>query len=749
MKKGMQRIAASYGGTWYERISALFVGTILCACLSVFEGYWWPESFAISYYTIAAVAVIHFIVPLSMWLLRSFLQLSATIVVVFRLAKKDWVVLPPSSSEPGEWLWWAQQHLAQLHPFIWFGLSLMALQMLLGSWSVTRPRLFGVVGAGILLLTVADSFTPIWLWDNVAVVVFAGLIWLVVNHLASLQRRHPSSWKELLEYPIGLLSPAIIVLSLLMLVGVNMPSLPPLLQDPYTLWKNARGEEVSVFLGDKAIIRDAASANGNASSGYSRDDGSLGGGFDYDYSPMMTVTTTRRSYWRGESKDNYTGTGWVDSQSLPQSPNYITNPVQKNRELMDEFRPLAETVEVDQTVTMIREDAYPVLFGAAAISKVNWFNGENEPFPDSMVWQASQWELLVRGVVYPRAYSITSQVTVLDEAALRQSNAAFAEPPLQEMYTELPDTLPDRVAQLAAEITAEGATAYDKAKLLENYLRSNYAYNNKPDLTKLSGQSTDFVDQFLFELWEGYCDYFSTAMAVMARTLDMPARWVKGFAPGALPADRMTVPGEFMEDINPDGAGTYTVRNSDAHSWVEIYFEGYGWIPFEPTAGFSFPYSMPEGAEPVIPDYDPAQLEEPAAQPSTENKSQGSFAWIWISAASIGLAGVAWIVIRRFGGLILLYRKLLGRDYSGNELIVAETGKLLRICKTRGLQREEHETLREAILRWSQSRKPLKEDFRYVLESFERAKYGAGIASKDETDRFVQKVNYLIGELKS
>jgi transglutaminase-like putative cysteine protease len=747
MKKGMRRIAALYEGTWYERLSALFVGAIICACLSVFEGYWWPESFAISYYTIAAVAIIHFIVPLSMWLLRSFLQLTATIIIVFRLARKEWVILPPASSEPGEWLWWLQQHLAQLHPFIWFGLALMVLQMLIGSWSITRPRLFGVVGAGVLLLTVTDSFTPIWLWDNVAVVVFSGLIWLVVNHLAHLQRRHPSSWKELLEYPVGLFSPAIIVLSLLMLIGVNMPSLPPLLQDPYTLWKNARGEEVSIFLGEKAIIRDASSANGNASSGYSRDDGALGGGFDYDYSPMMTVTTTRRSYWRGESKDLYTGAGWSDSVAPRRSGNTIN--VEKNKDFPDDSRPLAETVEVNQTVTMIRQDEYPVLFGASAISKVSWVNGENELFPYAMVWSPAQWELLApEGTRYPAVYSITSQVTVLDEEALRKTKAAIEEPLLQSMYTKLPETLPPRVTQLAADITAEGATAYDKAKLLETYLRSNYAYNNKPDLTKLTGESTDFVDQFLFELWEGYCDYFSTAMAVMARSLDMPARWVKGFAPGALPADQMMVPGEMMEDFNPDGAGTYTVRNSDAHSWVEIYFEGYGWIPFEPTAGFSFPYSMPEGVEPIIPDIDSSEVQEPEVEPAPVNKSQGDYTWLWVLAASIGAAGLGWIAIRRFGGLVLLYRKLSGRNYSGNELIVAETGKLLRFCKRRGLQREEHETLREAVQRWSQSRKPLKEDFRYVLESFEKAKYGAGIATKDETERFVQKVNYLIGELK-
>lgn len=749
MKKGLRLVGSYMSNQWYERLSAFFVAAILASCLSVFEGYWWPESYSISYYTIGAAALIHFLLPLRMWFIRSLSQLAATIFIVFRLARREWLIAPPLSNEPADLWWWMQQHLAQLHPFVWFGLSLMVIQIMLAVWSTTRPRLFGVVGAGVLLLTVADSFTPIWLWDDVAIVVFTGLIWLVANHLAKLQRSHPDSWREVLEYPIGLLSPAIIVLALLMLIGLNMPSLPPLLQDPYTIWKNARGEQVTVNLGEKAIVREETPvSNGNVSSGYSRSDSELGGGFDYDYSPMMTVNTNRRSYWRGESKDIYNGRGWDDSEVPGAIMPGALEIVRQNQPFLDENRSLAETVEVNQIVTMIREDQYPVLFGAAAISTINWVDGENESFPNDMFWLSNQWELTssIRSG-YPQIYALTSQATVLNEEGLRSSESGFQDVRQHAQYTNLPPDLPERVAQLAADITAEATNDYDRAKLLETYLRSNYAYNNKPDLTKLSGESTDFVDQFLFELWEGYCDYFSTAMAVMARTLDMPARWVKGFTPGSLPVDPGMMPGEMMGDINPDGQGTYTVRNSDAHSWVEIYFEGYGWISFEPTAGFSFPYTMPEGEAPVLPDFeasDPAAAPEAAAAGKTGSVSP----WVWVTTALIGAAGLLWLVLKRLGGFVGVYRKLGGRTYSSNELIVLETGKLLRMCKRRGLKRDEHETLREAVQRWSLSRKFLKDDFRFVLDGFEKAKYGAVNATKEETDRFVQKIHYLIGELK-
>src|SRR5690606_12307588 len=81
-------------------------------------------------------------------------------------------------------------------------------------------------------------------------------------------------------------------------------------------------------------------------------------------------------------------------------------------------------------------------------------------------------------------------------------------------------------------ITSQANSDYERAKLLEEYLKQNYAYSNEPNIDRLTGQADDFVYQFLFELYEGYCDYFSTAMAVMAKSLDMPARWVKGFSPG-------------------------------------------------------------------------------------------------------------------------------------------------------------------------------------------------------------------------
>ncbi|MNZ98488.1 Protein-glutamine gamma-glutamyltransferase [compost metagenome] len=275
----------------------------------------------------------------------------------------------------------------------------------------------------------------------------------------------------------------------------------------------------------------------------------------------------------------------------------------------------------------------------------------------------------------------------------------------------------------------------------------NYAYNNKPDETKLTGNAVDFVDQFLFELMEGYCDYFSTSMAVMARSLGMPARWVKGFAPGVLPASAYGPPGDYYmeEEINPTGSGTYTVRNSDAHSWVEIYFEGFGWVPFEATAGFSFPYTFAEEEEAALPEVDDSTEVEAADEADTSSFNVKPI--LWIATALVVLAAGILLYVRR-ERMIASWHRLRHGSYTNNDQIVIETHRLLRLCKKRGLVREEHETLREAIMRWSQSQKRLREDFRFVLNGFERAKYSSVLATSEETEHFVSKVRALIEELK-
>ncbi|NLL96106.1 MAG: DUF4129 domain-containing protein [Clostridiaceae bacterium] len=135
---------------------------------------------------------------------------------------------------------------------------------------------------------------------------------------------------------------------------------------------------------------------------------------------------------------------------------------------------------------------------------------------------------------------------------------------IYSIYTLLPDNIPARISELAHEITKGLRNDYEKTVAIEKYLRQNHTYTLSPENVPLD---RDFVDYFLFDKKEGYCTYYATSMAVMLRTLGIPSRYVEGYV---LPPERTS------DDV-------YTVTNNNAHAWVEVYFEGFGWLVFEPT----------------------------------------------------------------------------------------------------------------------------------------------------------------------
>ncbi len=144
---------------------------------------------------------------------------------------------------------------------------------------------------------------------------------------------------------------------------------------------------------------------------------------------------------------------------------------------------------------------------------------------------------------------------------LREASADYPAD-VRDVYLQLPQLDP-RIPELAKQITERAQNPFDKTIMLENYLRSHFAYTL--NLTGKPGE--DPLAHFLFETRAGHCEYFASAMAIMLRTLGIPTREVNGF-----------LPGEYN-----DLAGDYIVRASDAHSWVEVYFPGTGWMTFDPT----------------------------------------------------------------------------------------------------------------------------------------------------------------------
>ena len=174
-------------------------------------------------------------------------------------------------------------------------------------------------------------------------------------------------------------------------------------------------------------------------------------------------------------------------------------------------------------------------------------------------------------------YEVTSAISSAGPEELRGASSKYPAW-VQERYLQLPLDLPQRVNDLAARVVGGVHTPYDKASAVEDYLRSNYPYNLRVDPPPFNA---DGVDHFLFTLREGYSEYFGSTMAVMLRTVGVPARLAVGYTTG----DEI---GE--EDL-------FSVTDSHSHAWVEVYFPDFGWIPFEPTPGESLPGVYQPGAE--------------------------------------------------------------------------------------------------------------------------------------------------------
>lgn len=169
-------------------------------------------------------------------------------------------------------------------------------------------------------------------------------------------------------------------------------------------------------------------------------------------------------------------------------------------------------------------------------------------------------------VTFPRSgerstYKVSSDVFIPSEAELRRDRSQV--PASAQNYLQLPEVLDPRIAERAALVTETATNRYDAAVMIEFHLRNDFGYT----LEQKSGGEQPLAD-FLFDVREGHCEYFATAMAVMLRTQGIPTRVVNGFQQG-----------EYNET-----ADVYVVRQREAHSWVEVYFPGEDvWVPFDPT----------------------------------------------------------------------------------------------------------------------------------------------------------------------
>ncbi|MGD8167146.1 transglutaminaseTgpA domain-containing protein [Herbiconiux sp. P16] len=236
--------------------------------------------------------------------------------------------------------------------------------------------------------------------------------------------------------------------------------------------------------------------------------------------------------------------------------------------------------EVDTTVSIatLRSDWLPLPYPT---QRVDELNGSWLLTPTSFTVTDLQGD--TRGLNY--------QVTGLDinPTAEQLAGAGAVVPDAVRDYLALPDDLPPIITSTAAEVASGAATNYDRAVALQEYFRSGqFRYSlAAPVSGGYDGDNAEMIAAFL-EAKEGYCVHFAAAMAVMARTLGIPSRIAVGYAPGQA-ADR----------VAEGGRAAFEVYTDQLHAWPELYFDGIGWLPFEPTPGLDITppdYSLPDYA---------------------------------------------------------------------------------------------------------------------------------------------------------
>jgi transglutaminase-like putative cysteine protease len=687
--------------------------------ISFMDFTWYEETKSIVLLGITFAAAVEMLLPFKR-VYRLVLECAAVLYIIHRELVRYWVYMPSGAMANR-----IQQYIENLSPYIWIALAALILMLLSAVLVSTKRRILVFSGMNVIAFCILDSFTVVDLWREVAWTVFAALGWLVSEHLRRFQSRVPTGWRGLRKYPLKISIHAAVLFAVIFVVGVNMPTVSPLLTDPYTAWVESSGgsSKTRDVSGELAVVKKSST------SGYSRNDNHLGGTFDFDYSPVMTVKSDKRSYWRGETRHVYSGSGWSD----PGAGSGYKEVDAGSALLSRDIAAAGETETMEQTVTMLNDNVYPVLFGAFHITEIKQIDKADS---GRILWEGSQSTLHWNSdSKYPKMYTIVSELPIIPEDEIRGETFKdlYGNEKLDEDYLQIPKDFPKRTRDLAEQVTSTAQTPYEKIGLLQNYLINNFKYTNQPDLSKKN--SGDFVDGFLFEVKEGYCDYFSTSMVMMARSLHIPARWVKGYVPGQQQMDSDTM--QKLGGDLPD-SGIYTVTNADAHSWAEVYFGSYGWVPVEATPGFNMPLlthktdskpvTAPQEEKKPKPD---VQKEEVVGTPGKNTGLSGTaVAGISVLIIALLAAYSAWLFRIPLRFHLVGVRK--GQKLTADQKVIVMTERWINILKRKRIFRNSHETLRESVNRWNKEMPALSPPLKQLLMLFERAKYSPESVSEEE-----------------
>ena len=385
--------------------------------------------------------------------------------------------------------------------------------------------------------------------------LLCALMLLVRINLVTLER----TWRQAaIGYPseVGwdvMWSGALVAVLLLVFVWVFPASAPSpawlAVLDPLQApWQRLEEQFTRAF----STLRASARPNPNAFFGATL---TMGGPVNLGQRRVMDIRADNGRYWRAVVYDKYGSGTWV-------STHLETVNLNANDTRLDTWAGYMRA-EVTQTVKIYVDDqnllyaqSQPIRFSIPTEARVGVDKASGAFGFDLSLARAR------RPLREGEAYTVVSAISAADKDTLRNDSTNYSEG-IVANYLQLPNNLPERVRAKAREITADFSNPYDKVAALEKYLRANITYDEK---VSAPPADVDSVDYLLFERPAGYCNYYASAMAVLARTLGIPARVASGYTLG-----------------DYEG-GVFHVIEANAHSWTEIYFSHYGWIEFEPTA---------------------------------------------------------------------------------------------------------------------------------------------------------------------
>ncbi|MFB6152839.1 MAG: DUF3488 and DUF4129 domain-containing transglutaminase family protein [Halodesulfurarchaeum sp.] len=286
--------------------------------------------------------------------------------------------------------------------------------------------------------------------------------------------------------------------------------------------------------GSPLVPPEATSFSGDLVSADSRV--AIGGAIDLSPKVLFTVDAEEPAYWRVAAYDRFTGSTWLRTGRAGGG----TGPPPD--------RP-GRSYELEQVFTARSTlDVYPA---APTPVEVDGIQAQITAFGD------------IRSQETLRSsdrYRVVSERPVTTPRRLRGAGTDYPDR-IADRYLGVPESTTQRVRRLAEQIAGDASTPYAKAKAIERWLENAKGYS-----LSVERPSGNVVDSFLFEMQEGYCVYFASAMAVMLRTQGVPARFVVGYTPG--------------QQVDDD---SFVVRGVDSHAWVEVYFPDVGWVRFDPT----------------------------------------------------------------------------------------------------------------------------------------------------------------------